>query len=229
MRLYRLRSSAEVALGFSEDFTLGLDLFDQTRPLIAVVEGVHGPLEEAHEAVAKLVKPRRKAKRQRDIAEWRSEKVVDEVAAACEAADDHRKAGPTSKAVLPGGVGPVKAPKGKGQVAALEKLANYLGQSNDAKVKGVADALGPRLREAAATLDAAETAYQAARKAWRDAEDLEDVRLSEHRRTMDSLLGELRKLFPGDRSIQNLIAPVVDDGDDKPAEPEAPTPTPAPS
>ena len=229
MRLYRIRSSAEVALGFSEDFMLGLELFEETRPLVAVVEGVHGPLEAAHEAAAALIKPRRKAKRLRDIAEWQAEKIVDEVAAACEAADDHRKGGPTYKAVLPDGVAPVKVPKGKGQVRELDKLAGRLGQSNDAKVKTVGEALGARLREASAKLDAAEDAFQAARKAWREAEDIEDLRLTEHRRTMDSLLGELRKLYPGDRRLQDLIAPTVDDGDDKAAEPETPTPTPAPS
>lgn len=215
MRLYRLRASAAVALGYSEDLMLGLELFDETRSLIPTVQSVHEPLEAAAEAAKALVKPRRKAKRLRDVAEWRAERVIDEIGGLCESADNHRPRGATSRAVFPEGVGPVKAPKGPAQVRQLEKLINDLGNASDPKVKTIAEATLPKLRLAATALVSAEADYQAARKAWREAEDLEDLRLSEHRRAMDSLLGELRKLYPGDRAIQDLIVPDVDDGDER--------------
>lgn len=215
MRLYRLRASAAVALGYSEDLMLGLELFDETRPLIATVNALHEPLEAAAEAAKSLVKPRRKAKRARDLAEWRAERIVDELASLCEVADNHRPRGATSRAVFPDGVAPVKAPKGPAQVRAFEKLANDLANANDTKVKTIAESTLPKLRAATAALASAEAEYQTARKAWREAEDLEDLRLSEHRRAMDSLLGELRKLFPGDRTLQNLIVPDIDDGDER--------------
>ncbi len=98
---------------------------------------------------------------------------------------------------------------------ALEKLGNDLGNASDAKVKTIAESTLPKLRAAATALTSAEAKFQTARKAWREAEDLEDLRLSEHRRAMDSLLGELRKLFPGDQAMQNLIVPDVDDGDER--------------
>ena len=101
-----------------------------------------------------------------------------------------------------------------------------LGNASDAKVKTIAESTVPKLRDAAAALETAEADFQTACKAWREAEDLEDLRLGEHRRAMDSLLGELRKLFPGDRAIQNLI---VDDGDERGDGGAGPGPTPGPT
>lgn len=224
MRLYKAGSSAVVALAYSEDFTLGLELFDETKPLVQVVNSVHEPLEAANEGVKNLLKPRRKAKRLRELAEWRAEQLVDEVAGQCEAADGHRPRGATSRSVFPDGVGPVKAPKGSKQVTELTKLVNALANSADPKVKALSESHGARLSAAATTLDEADKAYLAARKQWRDAEDLEDLRLTEHRRTMDSILGEIRKLFPGDRAIQNLIVPDVDSDDRSKKASEEPRP-----
>jgi hypothetical protein len=209
MLLYRERSSPETALAFSDDFAMGLEYFEETKPLLPVLLAAHTALESAHAEAEALVKPRRAAKRKRDLAEYWAERALDKTWTRCREADGNRAAGPVASTVFPQGLASAKAPVGRSQVAELNTLVERLRQSSDPRVQGVAEQVLGDLSSSRDALDAAETEYQQAWAAHRTAADLVDLRVEEHRRTMSSLFGQLRALFPGDTRTQDLIAPTV--------------------
>lgn len=211
LKLYHLSVGAPRALEFSEDLMLGLEYFEETQGLIPTVKAAHDGLEDADTKAQAAVKPWRKAKRQRKLDEYRAERSLDRTSTRCREADGDRPDGPVRRTVFPDGLAAAKAPVGQAQVAQLDQVIDRLTHSNEPRVAPVAEACLADLRARRDALHASETAYQAARAAYRTAMDLVSLRQEEHRRVMDSIFGQLRALYPGDTRTQDLIAPSLDD------------------
>lgn len=131
---------------------------------------------------------------------------------AAEIADGGRKNGPIASFLFPDGLGPVVAPHGARQIAPTEKL---IADMKRCKVEGSAAFLAewtPKLEAILAKLESTANAHSLARKAYADAFQDEVALRSEHYQAIDKLMGLVRATFPNDRAKQDLVFPVVDEG-----------------
>lgn len=228
MRLYRIRSTSKTALDFSDDLIIGLDQFPKTKALTPAVQRAHDNVAAAQAAVVAAERPARRAAKLRRLSEYELERAIDQLLNTCKAKDTTAN-GPIERTVFPDGVMAEKQPKGQAQLESADVLRKRIANSEVEEVKASAASLLELIDPALERFREAVKAWQSARKVLREAMDIEDQRVIEHRATMDSTFGAIRAAFPTDRRIQDLVAPEMDDDPTAKAPEPTPAPTPEPT
>lgn len=144
-------------------------------------------------------------------------------ARACESADGGRR-GPIFDAAFPGGVVEVVAPVGKAQAAATKVLIDRVTLSKLSGLVALKAQWLPRLQAAHDRLVVAAQAAQVAQQAYQAAFGEEVALRDDHALLVDTLMGQVRAVFPGDRDRQDVIFPEVDSGTTASAEDPESTP-----
>lgn len=231
MRNYRTSASTEVRLDYGTELVEGLQLFPETEGFASDFEQLNDELGQAHVARRALRSPLVKARVALRFANYLTDQAIRACGKAAEIADG-RKNGPIFKIVFPKGVGPVVAPKGSRQVKPTEDLIDRMAKSKHPAVIAFAAEWVSKIQAPLEKLTTAVAAHKSAHDTHANAFGDEQALRDEHRRYVDRLMGETRAAFPGDRTKQDLVFPVVDeegaasdeDEGENPAETEAAEP-----
>jgi len=212
MRKYRVNAATEIRLDYGIELGEGLALFPETAPLVPVVQAVNDDLEAAGDARTATRKPLVKARVQLRFADYRIDTTIRSASKAAEIADGGRR-GPIHKAAFPAGLSVVVAPMGARQIAPTQALVDRIKKSKVAGIDAFRSEWVPKIEADLALLEAADKAVKDATKAYADAFGTEQSLRQEHYLTIDKVAGEVRSAFPGDRVKQDLVFPLVDDGE----------------
>lgn len=211
MRNYRTSAATDARYDYGLALVAGLQYFPETAPLASDFEQLNEEMKQAHTARSALRPALVKARVAVRFANFEVDQLIRTCSKAAEIADGGRR-GPVFKAAFPEGVGPVIAPLGARQMKPTEKLLERLEKSKDAAVVAFAAEWMPKIAAVLAKLKAAAEAHTAARKAHDQAFAEEVALRTEHRRSVDRLMGQVRAAFPGDRDRQNIVFPQMDEG-----------------
>jgi hypothetical protein len=223
MRNYRPSAATNIRVDFGVELVAGLRLFPETAANAAPFELLTDQLDDQHTARRALRKPLVKARCELRFANYRTDQTIRQAARAAEIADGGRR-GPIFDALFPDGLKPVVAPPGARQIAPTQALVDRLTKSKVAGIDTYRSEWLPKLTASLHDLELAAAAFDEARDAYNDAFETEIALRDQHRTEVDRLSGLVRAAFPHDREKQDLVFPVVEEGDAAPeaAKPAAP-------
>jgi len=225
MRLYRNTAASRLRLDYGIELLAGLTFFDKTRSIAVALQPVQESLATAADATVaaeRLLPALRATKR---FAEYGTEQAVRVLHGRCKELDGAR-VGPITEALFPNDLSAEVTPKGDAQLAASKKLRRRIDDAGLAEIVAAKAELAAHLDAPLAAFDTASAALAGAIKTRSDAFLSEVARRNDHRRTIDAIFGELRAAYPGDRTIQKVIVPELDEGG---SDDEAVTPVPTPT
>lgn len=224
MRKYRKNAATPTRTEYGADLVEGLRAFPETAPFSVVLEQRNDELDSALATRLQARRPLVKARAKVRIANFLADTEVRVFARACESADGGRR-GPVFDAAFPSGVVEVVAPVGKAQAAATQALIDRITQSKLPALVPVKAQWLPKLQASRDLLAAAAQGYQQALQAYQTAFGEEIALRDAHALLVDSLMGQVRATFPGDRDRQDAIFPDpgTGGGDDEEVD-ESPTP-----
>jgi len=212
MRKYRANAASDGRISYGIELCAGLRFFPETTSYAPSLETINNDLDAALTKRIQLRKPLLEKRAAFRFAQYETDQTIRMAHRAAEIADGGRKNGPISSFLFPDGLGPVVAPHGARQIAPTEKL---IADMKRCKAEGSAAFLAewtPKLEAALAKLQSTAAAHSQARKAYSDAFQDEATLRTEHYQAVDKLIGLVRATFPNDRAKQDLVFPVVDDG-----------------
>jgi hypothetical protein len=224
MRKYSSKSASPARVEYGIDLVEGFKSFPETEPLAAGFEALNDELDEAHETRRRLRKPMLKSRANLRIKSYQTDKVIRQCARAAEIADGGRK-GPIFAETFPQGLSVVVAPAGRKQLQPTLDLIDRFTRSRKPGIEALRGEWVPRLQSVAEALGTSINRYDADVTAVVNAFKTEVVLRQEHELAIDKLMGEVRALFPGDRTTQNAIFPELT-GRTAPGEGEAEPETP---
>lgn len=210
MRNYRIGMATQACVDYGVELGQGINLFQETAPLLADLQPAQDTLETAFEGRRKLRKPLVTARVRLRLTGYLLRQTIRSAHRGAEIADGGRR-GPVCKALFPDGLAAEVKPKG---AALAEKITKLRDRMQNSKLPAVAEYRKAWLPEIQPDLDAHTTAtaeHKAATKDYVDAYAVELAARAEHRRIVDRIAGEVRATFPGDRAKQDVVFPVPEE------------------
>lgn len=186
--------------------TRRLRSFEQSEPLADVLQVSQQALREAEQTTSNREEHAEEFSDNAAIGEYKAEQKVRRALSVAKEKDGDRE-GIITKALFPKGLTPIIVPKGQSQIQAIDDLIRRATESKIPEVVAVRAQILPILQEARELIARPYEAYLAATRALSEAEAIEKLRAGEHRRSIDSLFGQIRAMFPGDRAFQELLVP----------------------
>jgi hypothetical protein len=228
MRKYRTDAATPLRLDYGVELAAGLTLFPETAPFAAPFIALNTELETAYEDRLHKRKPLAIARVALRHENYRTDQLLRSAARAAEIADGGRR-GPIFEATFPDGLRPVVTPEGARQIAPTRDLIDRLGKSRVAGIDAYRKEWLPKLATALASLEKAAALLDAATRAHRDAFTTELALRDQHLVAVDALMGQVKAVFPRDKDRQDLVFPIVEEGnasapEPSPAEPPSPQP-----
>ena len=212
MRKYRVTAASDVRITYGIELCPGLRFFPETEACAPAFEALNDDLDAAHTARRNLRKPTLQKRAAFRFAHYDTDQTIRKVHRAVEIADGGRKKGPIATFLFPEGLSPVVAPYGMRQIAPTEKLVGDMKRCKVAGSEAFCAEWLPKLEVSLGRLTATADAYKAARTAYVNAFQDEVALRAEHYHAIDKLMGLVRAAFPNDRTRQDLIFPILDDG-----------------
>lgn len=212
VRKYRAKAASDVRISYGIELCAGLRFFAETATYAPSLETINNDLDAALTKRIQSRKPLLEKRAAFRFAQYEADQTIRMTHRAAEIADGGRKNGPITSFLFPEGLGPVVAPHGTRQIAPTQKL---VADMKRCKVEGSAAFCAewtPNLEAALTKLQSTADAHSVARKTYSDAFQDEVALRSEHYQAVDKLVGLVRATFPNDRAKQDLVFPVVDEG-----------------
>lgn len=206
MRQYPSSASTAVRLKFGRRMTRRLRSFAQSEPLADVLQVSQQALRDAEHATSRLEELAEEASDNAAIGEYKAEQKVRRAFSVAKEKDGDRE-GTVTSTLFPKGLTPIIVPKGQSQIKAIDELIHRATESKIPEVVAARAEILPIIQEARELVARPYETYVAATRACSEAEAIEKLRAGEHRRSIDSLFGQIRALFPGDRAFQELLVP----------------------
>lgn len=206
MRLYRSSASTAVRLKFGRRMVRRLRSFAQSEPLADVLQVPQQALRDAEHTTSGLEERAEEASDNAAIGEYKAEQKVRRAHSVAKQKDGDRE-GTITQTLFPKGLTPIVVPKGQSQIQAIDDLIRRATESKIPDVVAARAEILPIIQEARELIARPYDVYMAATRTHSEAEAVEKMRAGEHRRTIDSLFGQIRAMFPGDRAFQELLVP----------------------
>ena len=206
MRKYRIDASSTVRFEYGVELVAGLFHFPETAPIAGGFESLNDELAAQHRERITLRAPMLRARARMRLAEHHVDQMLRSAARAAEITDGGRR-GRIAGTLLPDGLKPVVAPRGRAQLKPTRELVERLAHAKVAGIEAYRSEWLPRLEAALARLEAAVGEYEGAQAAHREAFKIEVALREAHHDAVDRIMGQVRAAFPRDRAIQDLIFP----------------------
>jgi hypothetical protein len=217
MRKYRSNADSITRVDFGVDVIEALRGFTETTAVGDALEKVNENLDASFEARRKQRKPWMRSRAKLRIVEYKLELTIRSSHKAAQLADGGRS-GAITDIGFPEGVTPVTVPTGDKQTKTVEDLMSRIQSVKGEGADAYRKEWHPKLKAALAAFTEAQSAYEAARKAYYTAFTEELTLRDDHERQIERAMGQVRAAFPKDTARQNLIFPKAARSTDEDAE-----------